>query len=70
VFSYDRKTEANGIGQVIETSSTLAGTWTPAVHGVAGVVITTVDLDANNQRVTATIPSTQTMLFVRLKATR
>jgi hypothetical protein len=37
---------------------------------VAGVVITTVDLDANNQRVTATIPSTQTMLFVRLKATR
>jgi hypothetical protein len=70
VFSYDRKTEANGIGQVIETSSTLAGTWTPAVHGVAGVVITTVDLDANNQRVTATIPSTQTMLFVRLKAIR
>jgi len=70
VFSYDRKTEANGIGQVIETSSTLTGTWTPAVHGLAGVVITTVDLDANNQRVTATIPSTQTMLFVRLKAIR
>jgi hypothetical protein len=70
VFSYDRKMAANGISQVIETSSTLTGTWTPAVHGVNGVVITTVDLDATTQRVTATIPSTETKLFVRLKATR
>ncbi len=70
VFSYDRKTVANGISQVIETSSTLEGTWTPAVHGVNGVVITTATLDATTQRVTATIPSTQSMRFVRLKATR
>lgn len=70
VFSYDRKTVANGISQVIETSSTLTGAWAPAVHGVNGVVITTVDLDANNQRVTATIPSTGSRLFVRLNATR
>jgi hypothetical protein len=70
VFSYDRKMAANGISQVIETSSTLTGAWTPAVHGVNGVVITTVDLDATTQRVTATIPSTETKLFVRLKATR
>ena len=70
VFSYDRKTVANGISQVIETSSTLTGTWTPAVHGVNGVVITTATLDANTQRVIATIPSTKTMLFVRINATR
>ncbi len=70
VFSYDRKTEANGIAQVIETSSTLTGTWTPAVNGVNGVVIATSTLDASAQRVTATIPSTGTMLFVRLNATR
>jgi hypothetical protein len=70
VFSYDRKKAANGIAQVIETSSTLTGTWTPAVHGVNGVVITTANLDANTQRVTATIPGTQDMLFVRLRAAR
>ncbi len=70
VFSYDRKTEANGIGQVIETSSTLTGTWTPAVHGMNGVVIVTSTIDRTTQRVTATIPITQDILFVRLKATR
>lgn len=70
VFSYDRKTVANGISQVIETSTTLSGTWTPAVHGVDGVVITTATLDSNTQRVTATIPGTQSKLFVRLRATR
>jgi hypothetical protein len=70
VFFYDRKTVANGITQVIETSPTLTGNWTPAVHGVNGVVIATSTLDADTQRVTATIPSTETKLFVRLKAVR
>ena len=70
VFFYDRKTVANGITQVIETSPTLTGSWTPAVHGVNGVVIATSTLDADTQRVTATIPSTETKLFVRLKAVR
>lgn len=70
VFSYDRKTAANGITQVIETSPTLSGIWTPAVHGAAGVVISTSPLDAQTERVTATIPSTETKLFVRMKATR
>jgi hypothetical protein len=70
VFSYDRKAAANGITQVIETSTTLTGTWTPAVHGVNGVVITTSTLDPGTHRVTATIPSTEPMLFVRLRASR
>lgn len=70
VFSYDRKTVANGITQVIETSPSLSGIWTPSVHGVNGVVIATATLDPDTQRVTATIPSTETRLFVRLKATR
>lgn len=70
IFFYDRKTVANGISQVIETSPTLTGIWTPAVHGVAGVVISTSTLDAQTERVTATIPSTETKLFVRMKAMR
>lgn len=70
VFFYDRKTAANGITQVIETSPTLTGTWTPAVHGLAGVVITRAPLDGQTERVTATIPSTEPKLFVRLKASR
>lgn len=70
VFFYDRKTAANGITQVIETSPSLTGTWTPAIHGVAGVIISTSALDGQTERVTATIPSTETKLFVRLKAVR
>lgn len=70
VFFYDRKTVANGITQVIETSPSLTGIWTSAVHGVNGVAIATTTLDGQTQRVTATIPSTETKLFVRLKATR
>lgn len=70
VFFYDRKSAASSINVVIETSPSLTGTWTAAVHGVNGVVIASSALDANTQRVTATIPSTETRLFVRLKATR
>jgi hypothetical protein len=55
---------------VIETSPSLTGTWTPAVHGVGGVVISTSTLDGQTEHVTATIPSTETKLFVRLKASR
>jgi Immunoglobulin domain len=70
VFFYDRKTAANAITQIMETSPSLTGIWTPAVHGVAGVVISTSTLDGQTERVTATIPSTETKLFVRLKASR
>lgn len=70
IFFYDRKTVANGITQVIETSPSLTGIWTPAVHGVAGVIIATSTLDGQTERVTATIPSTEPKLFVRLKANR
>ena len=70
VFFYDRKTAANAITQVMETSPTLTGTWTPAIHGVDGVVISTSTLDGQTERITATIPSTETKLFVRLKAMR
>jgi len=70
VFFYDRKTSTNSISQVIETSVSLDGVWKPAIHGVDGVVITTIRLDAGTQRVTATIPSTEPKLFVRLKASR
>jgi len=70
IFFYDRKTAANGITQIIETSPSLTGTWTPAVHGVNGVVIANSTLDGQTQRVTATIPSAETKLFVRLRASR
>jgi len=71
VFLYDRKNVASGISVVIETSPTLTnGTWTPAVHGVNNVTVVTTTLDANTERVTATVPSTETKLFVRLRANR
>lgn len=70
VFFYDRKTTASAVNVVIETSPSLTGTWTPAIHGTNNVTITTAPLDANTQRVTATIPTTEPKLFVRLKATR
>lgn len=71
VFFYDRKTSASGISVVIETSPSLTnGTWTPAVHGVNNVSVVTTTLDANTERVTATVPSTETKLFVRLRANR
>lgn len=70
VFFYDRKTVANGIQQVIETSPSLSGVWTPAINGQNGVVISITTLDANTQRVTATVPTEEPKLFVRLRAFR
>jgi hypothetical protein len=70
VFFYDRKSAASSVNVVIETSPSLTGTWTPAVNGVNGVVISSATLDATTQRITATIPSEETKLFVRLRASR
>ncbi|QTN31523.1 hypothetical protein HZ994_04005 [Akkermansiaceae bacterium] len=70
VFFYDRKSAASSVNVVLETSPSLTGIWTAAIHGVNGVVISTSTLDGSTQRVTATIPSEETKLFVRLRATR
>ena len=71
IFTYDRKTTASAITQVIETSSTLTGVWTPAVHGTNNVTITTAPTaDPTVERVTATIPTTAPKLFVRLRVNR
>ena len=64
-LSYKRKLAAAEVTQVIEHATSLSPPWTPAVHGTGGVTIATAPVQGD-----ATIPSTSTSRFVRLKATR
>lgn len=70
LFSYKRKIAASGVTQVIEHATSVSPPWTSAVHGQNGVTIITSPLDAETEQVTATIPSTSTSRFVRLKVVR
>lgn len=66
VFEFDRNTAAAGVSYTVEYSSDLTS-WTTAVHGVDGITLVIVPVDANTDHITATIPSTGAKLFARLR---
>lgn len=68
--TYRRKISAAGISQVIEHSTTLLQSWTPAIHGQGGVSISVAPVDASTEEVTVTLPPAGARYFVRLKATK
>jgi hypothetical protein len=67
VFEFNRDTEADGVSYTVEYTTDLAGAWTTAVNGVNGITIVTTAIDANNDHITATIPSASSKLFARLR---
>ena len=70
VFHYHRRLAAAGITQGVEYATSLAATWTPAVHGQNGVTIVTSPVDAATEQVIVTIPVSGGRAFARLKAVR
>ena len=67
-FTYDVKTAALAQFSVrAETTSDLAGTWTPVTHGSGGVTITTTTLDPETNRVVVTVSGAGARLFIRLR---
>ncbi len=67
VFSYDVKTVALTDYVVGAESSGDLSTWTAAVHGSAGVSISTAAIDASTQRVSVTFAGPAARAFVRLR---
>jgi hypothetical protein len=71
-FVYRRESAAldQGFVDAVEYSNLLSeGSWSTAVQGVNGVTISSVDLDADTEEVTVTIPTTGSRTFARLKVT-
>ena len=66
VFGYDVKTAALADYLVVPEYSADLASWTPAVHGVDGVVVVATPLDASAERVTVTLPAAS-RLFARLR---
>lgn len=70
VFYYDRKKGSESIAQVIQVSSSLTGaSWIPT-SAIPGATVGVTSLNETTERVTATVPTTDPKLFVRLSATR
>jgi hypothetical protein len=69
VFTYDRKIAAGGLFEDVVQTSGQFGTWTEAVHGVNGVTIEVVALNAESERVSVRIPPAPGRLFARLRVT-
>jgi hypothetical protein len=67
-FTYDVKTTALTQFSVrAETTSDLAGTWTPVTHGSGGVTIATTPVNASTDRVVVTVSGAGARLFIRLR---
>ena len=71
-FVFRRTDVSSYLNPRAEYDTDLIGTWTPAVNGVGGVVITTQDdgFAAGVDRVTVRIPATAPKQFVRLYVTQ
>ena len=67
VFRFNVAKAAADVAWSVETSSSLAGTWTTAVHGVGQVTITQTALDAARDQITVTVPTTEPKIFGRLR---
>ena len=68
-FTYDVEIAATSQFTVAAETSTDLAVWNTAVHGVAGVTITTTPVDANTDHVVVSVPMSGTRLFARLHVT-
>ncbi|WP_035600444.1 alkaline phosphatase family protein [Haloferula sp. BvORR071] len=69
IFTYSLADGAAYLQPVVEHNATLAGTWTTAVSGQAGVIVSSVPAGEGRQSVTVKIPrSAAPALYVRLRA--
>jgi hypothetical protein len=69
VFTYRRQTAAAGLfTDAVETTDNL-GTWSVAIHGVAGITVEVIPLDTQSEQVTVRFPPSPNRRFARLRVT-
>lgn len=67
VYEFKRAKAATDVAWSVEFTHDLTGSWTTAVHGLNGVTIATSSLDADFDRITVTIPTSETRIFARTR---
>lgn len=70
VFEVDYRASATDFVAIKVEYSTDLATWNGAVHGVDGVQLSTVSVDATKDRLRFKIPATAPNMFVRLRVTK